>query len=151
MPPKHLMELTIFQKNLLPYGRIHWQRWISEICREWCRICLFGSCAALAGCAHFPFQSRPPESATHQTQPPPALVSPTALTEQAALILMRAEHSVDEARKTRSVWTTAAEKLALARQAAAGFNSENTIALSQEVIALCARSAAQAKLPPVSW
>ncbi len=93
----------------------------------------------------------PAETVTMSINPPAAVVAPTALTEQAALILMRAERSVTEARKTHSLWTAAATKLAMARDAATTFNSENTIAYAQDVIALCSRSSAQATLPPVSW
>ncbi len=151
MLSKHLMELIIFQKNTSASGMPHWQSWQLETRRLLRWICLGGTCAALVGCALFPFQTKPAQPVVPSANPPVPLVAPTALTEQAALILMRAEHSVIEARKTYSLWTTAAAKLAMARQAASSFDSDNTIIYSQQAIALCERSAAQAKLPPVSW
>ncbi len=105
--------------------------------------------ASVVGCAFNPFWREPPPATTITTLP--TVTTPKALTEQASLALGLAEQCVVDGRKNHTLWTVAVEKLAQARNAAKIFNSDTTITLSQEIIALCARSAAQAKSPPVTW
>lgn len=119
---------------------------MGRVARQFC-ILLIG--VIVAGCAFFPFQRDPPALAATTVLPIPS--APKALTESAALALNLAEQCVADARKNHTLWTVAVEKLVAARHAAKLFNSDTTITLSQEIIALCARSAAQAKSPPVTW
>ncbi len=77
--------------------------------------------------------------------------NPAALTDDALKALALADLRVAEARASHSLWTSAVEKLAAARIAATVFDSDTTLRLSLEIITLCARSTAQAKLPPVTW
>ncbi|MEI6736896.1 MAG: hypothetical protein WCL29_00285 [Pseudomonadota bacterium] len=82
---------------------------------------------------------------------PAVSATPKALTEEALVALALADQSVTNARASHTLWTSAVEKLGAARNAAIVFDSDNTLKLSREIVALCARSAAQAKLPPVTW
>jgi hypothetical protein len=115
----------------------------------------FGLSACLlvfAGCAGFNLGLRPaPESSqiAKPVEPLPAL--PTALSAEASEQLKVAEMRVNEARAANALWSQAVQKLALAKKAATIFDSETTKKLADEIIALCERSLAQAKSPPVSW
>jgi murein lipoprotein len=82
---------------------------------------------------------------------PPVPAKPTALTGEAQSALMAAEVAVVEARNNRSLWTAALDQLALARQAAAVFDSDATLQHAREVVALCELSAKQRSAPLVKW
>ena len=78
-------------------------------------------------------------------------VRATSLTAEADSALKAAEQSVIEARVMRSLWTAAVEHLNKARSAARVFDSTTTLEHAKEVVALCALSIQQTKLPPVKW
>lgn len=103
----------------------------------------------MSGCA-FLFGQRAAAPAV-QTTVPVAPIAPTALTDAAKDMLAAAEQSVTTAEVTRTLWSSARQKLLAAREAAKVFDSERTILLSREVIQLCVRSAEQAKSAPVTW
>ena len=85
----------------------------------------------------------------------PIIVAPAAktklLTAEADSALKAAEQSVIEARVMRALWTAAVEHLNKARAAAKLFDSTATLEHAKEVVALCALSIQQTKLPPVKW
>ena len=106
--------------------------------------------ATLAGCAFNPFQqqSNPSNLVVKNPTVPSA---PTSLTEQAAQTLKMAEVSVQDARQTHTLWSSALQHLGRAQLAAKLFDSQATMQHAQEVINICLRSAAQANSPRVSW
>jgi hypothetical protein len=83
--------------------------------------------------------------------PPVAPVAPTALTDEAKSVLAAAEQRVRNAEITRTLWSSAKQKLIAAQEAAKKFDSAQTLVLAKEVITLCERSTAQAQLPAVTW
>jgi hypothetical protein len=77
--------------------------------------------------------------------------TPPALSAEASLALETARLRVADARQRRTLWKSAFEKLAEAEAAAAKRDSSGTIKLSNEIVALCELSTAQALRPPVVW
>jgi hypothetical protein len=103
------------------------------------------------GCAFNPFEARPPAIISSEVALPIAPISPTALTDEAKQLLLAADKKINDTRGVFALWTKALEKFALAQQAANVFDSEKTVQLARETIALCELSLAQTKLPLVSW
>ena len=77
--------------------------------------------------------------------------SPAVLSETAAATLEKARLQVADAKRARTLWKSAAEKMSAAELAAMNQDSASTIRFSNEVISLCEQSRAQLLRPPVSW
>ena len=104
------------------------------------------------GCAFNPFEARrPPATTSIEVAVPIAPISATALTGEAKQLLLAADKKINDTRAAFALWTKALEKFALAQQAANLFDSETTVQLARETIALCELSLAQTKLPLVTW
>ncbi|MFO0113470.1 MAG: hypothetical protein ACK53F_00615 [Betaproteobacteria bacterium] len=73
------------------------------------------------------------------------------LSPQASAALDIARQRVAAAKGNRTLWKSALDKLAAAESAAARKDSRDTITLSNEIVALCELSTAQALRPPVVW
>ncbi len=101
----------------------------------------------IAGCATKTVAPAAPVAVSSPALPP----APTALSEDAKAALVAAEQSIVNAEVTRTLWVSAKEKIIMARLAAKQFDSSRTLALARDVVALCERSTAQAKSPPVTW
>lgn len=104
-----------------------------------------------SGCAFNPFEARPLVMPSSEVAVPIASIAPTALTDEAKQLLLAADKKINDTRGAFALWTKALEKFALAQQAANVFDSEKTVQLARETIALCELSLAQTKLPLVSW
>jgi hypothetical protein len=87
--------------------------------------------------------------------PPPPVELPAApvpqLSQEALTRLADARAAVAEARRTRTLWLSAANLLKDAERAAAQQDSPATIRLSNEIVAVCEKSALQARQAPVVW
>jgi hypothetical protein len=118
------------------------------------KLLLLCICSALpmlnSGCAFNPFQIKPPVLATQEIKAV-IQVAPTELSVEATQALLAAEKKISEARNSLALWISAVEKLTLARQAATVYDSDKTMQLARETVALCELSLAQMKLPLVSW
>jgi hypothetical protein len=101
------------------------------------------------GCALW--QPMPTALPTSETPVAIAKPLPAVLSESAAATLEKARLQVADAKRTRSLWKSAAEKLGAAEVAATNQDSANTLRLSNEIIALCEQSRAQLRHPPVVW
>ncbi len=99
----------------------------------------------MAGCAWFD-TPRPAAAPAIAVQLPPPVLSADAIA-----ALQTARQRVAHARTARTLWRSAAEKLAEAEIAAVKNDSNTTLRLSHEIVALCEKSTAQASLPPVVW
>jgi|GEM_PF-7021243 len=104
-----------------------------------------------SGCAFNPFEAKPSAPAQRRIVAAIVPATPTQLTDEAIQLLLVAENKISEARGAHALWTSALETFSQARQAANIFNSEKTMQLARETIALCELSLAQTKSPPVSW
>lgn len=79
--------------------------------------------------------------------PPPA----DRLSAEAIAALAQAKQRVAEAKASRTLWKSAFDKLAVAELAAVKQDSQLTLKLANEIVALCQLSTAQASLPAVVW
>lgn len=104
---------------------------------------------AIHGCALW--QPLPAESPA--PIPPLAVTKPASasLTTAAATALKQARLQVADARQSRTLWKSAAQKLDAAELAATSQDSVSTLRLSKEIIVLCEQSRAQTQRPPVVW
>ncbi|MBC7625591.1 MAG: hypothetical protein H7232_19710 [Aeromicrobium sp.] len=104
---------------------------------------------AINGCALWqpmPAVSPAPIRPLAVTKPAPAV-----LTTAAATALEQARLQVADARQSRTLWKSAAQKLDAAELAATSQDSVSTLRLSKEIIVLCEQSRAQTQRPPVVW
>lgn len=103
----------------------------------------------LAGCGLFP---PAPSAPPHLPAPTTALPTPAkVLSADAKLALAAAEEAIAQAIKTDNAWLVALEYLRRARAAAAITDSENTLLLANETLALCAAARAQLNAPRIPW
>jgi hypothetical protein len=108
---------------------------------------LFANACALWHPSQSPLPSTASPSNTVETAKPSTLV----LSEAAAAALEQARLQVADAKRSRALWKSAAEKLNAAELAASKHDSATTLRLSNEIISLCEQSRAQLLLPPVVW
>jgi hypothetical protein len=92
-----------------------------------------------------------PSTITERPVTPVVALPPQALTLEAAAALDQAKQRVAQARASRTLWKSALEKLLAAEQAAVKQDSQLTLNLASETIALCQLSTAQASRPAVTW
>jgi hypothetical protein len=102
-----------------------------------------------SGCAFW--QTLPAVLPPNETPAAVTKSSPAVLSEAAAATLEKARLQVADAKRTRTLWKSAAEKMSAAELAATNQDSASTIRFSNEVISLCEQSRAQSLRPPISW
>jgi hypothetical protein len=108
----------------------------------------------LSGCVIWqPVPSAPAPVASTPAASTVAAVAASSqrLSPQASAALDIARQRVAAAKGNRTLWKSALDKLAAAESAAARKDSRDTITLSNEIVALCELSTAQALRPPVVW
>ncbi|MCA3038636.1 MAG: hypothetical protein ING73_08905 [Rhodocyclaceae bacterium] len=104
------------------------------------------------GCTFWqPSQTPLPSTASPSNTVETAKQSTVVLSETAAAALEQARLQVADAKRSRALWKSAAEKLNAAELAASRHDSANTLRLSNEIISLCEQSRAQLLFPPVAW
>jgi hypothetical protein len=104
------------------------------------------------GCALWqPLQAPSSASAAPLGTLASATTLPAVLSEAATTALGKARLEVADAKRSRSLWKSAADKLTAAELAATNQDSANTLRLSNEIILLCELSRAQLLHPAVIW
>jgi hypothetical protein len=115
-------------------------------------VSIAGFALLTSGCAFWqavvaPLPSVEPSSRTLTSANP----LPAKLSEAATAALEKARLHVADAKRSRTLWKSAAEKLAEAELAATSRDSASTLRLSHEIVVLCEQSRAQLLHPPVVW